>query len=147
MLQNISWGQFLSVLLILILIYYVGYFMKYYQEKLIKKLQQNNPGHREELAASSPITSDKASTEEMEIDELEAMVNEIREFILEKAGNQANKEELTQQLESYVANFSGLHKPAFRYALTNYIIQQAELKCGVVFEEEELEAIWDRLSR
>lgn len=147
MLQNISWGQYLSVLLILVLIYYVGYFMKYYQEKLIAKLQHNRPEPEEPFEDSSLQDVDQHSTEEQEIDELEAMVNEIREFILDKAGKQADKATLAQELEAYVANFNGLHKPAFRYALTNYIIQQAELKCGVVFEEEELEAIWDRLSR
>lgn len=147
MLQNISWGQYLSVLLILVLIYYVGYFMKYYQEKLITKLQQNRPESEESFSDPDTQDMDQHSAEEQEIDELEAIVNEIREFILDKAGKEADKDELAQQLESYVANFNGLHKPAFRYALTNYIIQQAELKCGVVFEEEELEAIWEKLSR
>lgn len=147
MLQNISWGQYLSVLLILVLIYYVGYFMKYYQEKLITKLQNKSAEPEESIADLGTQELDQHAADEQEIDELEATVNEIREFILDKAGKEADKEELVQQLESYVANFNGLHKPAFRYALTNYIIQQAELKCGVVFEEEELEAIWEKLSR
>jgi len=121
--------------------------MKYYQEKLITKLQQNRPESEESFSDPDTQDMDQHSAEEQEIDELEAIVNEIREFILDKAGKEADKDELAQQLESYVANFNGLHKPAFRYALTNYIIQQAELKCGVVFEEEELEAIWEKLSR
>ncbi len=144
MLQNISWGQYLSILILLVLIYYVWYFIKYYQDRIIKRLSKDKSD--DDIEVYNPFTEEKPS-EDLEIELLENMVNEIREFILDKAGKQADKNELAQQLESYVANFNGLHKPAFRYALTNYIIQQAEIKCGVVFEERELEAMWDKLSR
>ncbi|WP_293906151.1 hypothetical protein [Sphingobacterium sp. UBA5670] len=144
MLQNISWGQYLSILILLVLIYYVWYFIKYYQDGIIKRLSKDKSD--DDIEVYNPFPEEKPS-EDLEIELLENMVNEIREFILDKAGKQVDKNELAQQLESYVANFNGLHKPAFRYALTNYIIQQAEIKCGVVFEERELEAMWDKLSR
>ncbi|GEM63901.1 hypothetical protein SF1_18830 [Sphingobacterium faecium NBRC 15299] len=78
---------------------------------------------------------------------LEKLINDLRFNILVKAGKTATKEQLMEAFSEKVANYDGLHHPAFRYALNNYIIQYTEKICGVKIEEEELENLWNDLPR
>ncbi len=146
MLEHITWGQYLTTVALTAGIYYSVVGIKYYRKELKSLLKKDNSkmdNDHSKVADESPVQEHV----DVEFDELEELVSGIRFGILEKAGDEATKETLLEEIRESVASFSGLHNPAYRYALTNFIMQQGMVICGIVFSEEELEAVWESLSR
>ena len=133
MLEQITWQTYLTVVIVATAIYYlfIGFLHRDYFLKKVRK----------------PRNTDEAITGFSSFDELEEIVNDIKHSILEQAGTAVSKEELLQQLSRRLTNYGGLRQPAYRIAITNYIIQNAELICEVSFTKEELEKEWEKLTR
>ncbi|UZJ63946.1 hypothetical protein OKW96_16250 [Sphingobacterium sp. KU25419] len=145
MLEEITWGQYLTAAGIATAVYYTVIGLKYHRKELGKRFRNSGRAVDEEIPEAKANKADEQG--EAGFEELEELVNGIRSGILEQAGEQATKEQLIEQISASVASFSGLHKPAYRYALTNFIIQHSMVICGVVFSESELEEVWDALPR
>ncbi|WP_316834992.1 hypothetical protein [Pedobacter nutrimenti] len=139
MLEGITWKAYLLVVGIAIVIYYIIIGCLYYRGE-IKKLIK---GRGADDFGAAAYEEESVSS----FDELEEIVEDIKHGILEKAGKEANKEDLIRQISERVAGYDGLRQPAYRIALTNFIKQQSEDICGVTISEGELEAVWKRLPR
>ncbi|WEK17907.1 MAG: hypothetical protein P0Y49_13980 [Candidatus Pedobacter colombiensis] len=137
MLEAITWKTYLTVILLSVLIYYIMIGSIFYRTEIRNFLKRHNQKDDDNDSEGAEHFSS--------FDQLENVVKDIRHDILEKAGKTASKAELLGQLSERLANYDGLHQPAFRMALNNYIIQHGESICGVVFSEQELEAAWEKL--
>lgn len=146
MLEHITWGEYLTTVALTAGIYYSVVGIKYYRKELKGLLKRDNNKIDDDHSKVADETPDQEDGEGA-FEELEELVSGIRFGILEKAGDGATKESLLEEISEKVASFSGLHNPAYRYALTNFIMQQGMVICGIVFSEEELEAVWESLSR
>ncbi len=136
MLSRISWSEFAVGALALVAGYYavIGFLYRSEVKMFIqRKLSKNRP--------SNGLMAEETG------DELEMVVNDLRYAVLERAGLNAAKEELLQDLRNRLKDYQGLHKPAFRYAINNYIIQHAKEINGAAFSAEELNETWDTLLR
>ena len=142
MLSNVSWSEYLVGLVVLLSFYYLFLGATYFRENIKKVLSGKLPGKNNAEPGESKVVTNVST-----IEDLEALTDDLRYAILERAGKQAGKAELLTQLSEYLANYTGLRQPAFRFALTNYIIVHAKEICGVVFSEEELNRAWDTLLR
>ena len=142
MLSNITWTQFLVVLIGVLVLYYVAYFIRFRFNGMLEKLNQKSEAYELDI-----YEKNEQDEETRKLDELEILINQIKTDILDKAGKSATKDQLLAALPESVAGYDGLHQPAYRYALNNYINQQAKQLCGVVIEEEELEELWNNLPR
>ncbi|WP_162903239.1 hypothetical protein [Taibaiella koreensis] len=147
MLQSISWKQYLEAVLILTAIWYLVVGFIYYRKeaKAFIKNGPKLPGRK--AAAAEEISPEDQFEEDPEaaFTELENIVTDIRHSILEVAGKSANKDKLLRQLQSRLAYYDGLHLPAFRLAINNFIIKNGEEICGLTFSEAELNTAWDEL--
>jgi hypothetical protein len=135
MLEAITWKTYLTVIIIAVCIYYLFIALVYYRSNIQKIIQGKGLNQAAEEEDNGGF------------DELENVVEDIRHSILEEAGENASKAELLTQFRDRLANYGGLRQPAFRVALTNYLIQKSESICGVSFSREELEKEWDMLTR
>lgn len=145
MLTNITWTQFLIVLGSITIIYYIAYFIRFYGRDFLEKLNKDSTDFEEDQFSGEKTANEHH--EEDQLSKLETLVNEIKSGVLVKAGKTATKEQLLQAIAEKVANYDGLHQPAYRYALNNFIIQHSKVLCGVAIEEEELEELWNKLPR
>lgn len=138
MLENITWHQYLAAASATACVYYGYVFYKHYRKNFLHRF------NREQEDSAFPISgADQGpSEEESLLSDLEVLVNSIKISIFEKAGKQADKEELKEQILVLSASYRGLHKPAYRSALNNFIIRYGEEICAVDFSEEELEEMW-----
>lgn len=136
MLEQISWSQYLTGIFFLLLIYYSIIGLRFYRKELTDLFSGRS---------LDPKRAKEKELHERTFLELEMLTDEIRYRIFDKAGKEVDKMQLLQQLKASVASFSGLSKPAFRYALNNFIIHYGQHKCGVTFSEEELDAMWEAL--
>lgn len=142
LIEQITWQQYLLGLLALAAVYYLIILIK------LRKQQKGSFPFPKRGADEDTEPQEIAKDPDGSLlEELEILVGDIRRSILEKAGPNANKAELLRQITARVANYGGLHQPAYRYALSNYIIQHSNTLCRVAFTEEELEAAWEGLPR
>ncbi len=146
MLSNITWSEFMGGVLILLIFYYLFIGAKYYREE-IKSLLRGKLPKKTGAAKDVPQTANESFIDSTSFDELEAVVNDLRYAILEKAGKSISKEELLSKLQERLAKYKGLQKQAYRVAINNFIITHANEICGVMFNEHELNSAWDKLSQ
>lgn len=145
MLQHITWTQYISVLVILLIIYYLIYFIRFHRKgytRLLDKLEQGAVTDLEE----EEIEKEKNEAEEL-LNQLELLVNRIRSGVLEKAGTEATKDQILEGISKEVASFGGLSQPAYQHALNNYIIEHSMKICGVEISEDDLQRTWNELPR
>lgn len=143
MLSNVTWGQFIEVMVILFIIYYAYIGLKYYRAEIgdfFGKLRGQTDSHNG-FAFTTQETSDH------DFEELKAVTEDLQGAILQRAGKRVGKEELLERLQERLSLYSGLHKPALRAAINNYIISNSKEICGVIFSEYELNSAWDALLR
>ncbi|MBL7706805.1 MAG: hypothetical protein JNM21_14760 [Taibaiella sp.] len=140
----ITYKDLLLIAGVLIILYALFKFIRVYWLEFLERLNRKVEVYESELFA-------QPQTEDDFLPALEKLINDIRFHILVKAGKTATKEQLleaiAERVAAQVANYDGLHHPAFRYALNNYIIHHTENICGVQIEEAELEALWEGLPR
>jgi len=146
MLSNVSWSEYLAAVVILLVLYYVIIGLKYYRKEITSLLSGKLP-NKDNTSKNVLKSPEGRQQDAPSFDELEAVVNDLRYSILDKAGNPAIKAELLGQLKQRLASYAGLRRPAYRVAINNYIITHAKEICGVVFSESELEAAWEALLR
>lgn len=137
MLEQISWSTYFSVIATLAVIYYLLIILLYYRKDIADVVNGK-------LSTKTEANGEAAAGRSNEVQNLEEIIAKIKGTLLE-SGAEAGKDELLTKLGQTLANFEGLQKPAFRVALTNYIIKQAKELCGVRFSEEELDSKWDSL--
>jgi hypothetical protein len=141
MLESITWQQYLIAAGFVAAAYYGVVLYRFYGKPLVlnKKVPQMLP--LEEQLDNEP----DRMIAEAAIEELESLVNNIRNDIFEKAGKNADKAALMEAIRALVASYGGLHLPAYRNALNNFIIRDGNELCNADFSEEELEAEWRSL--
>lgn len=132
---SITWTNYFLILSAVVAIYYAVILLIYYRAQLSKLLK----GKQSDLLEVVPDSEDEDGTSGFE--GLEQMVEKIRDSMIGMAGEgegAVSKEELIKMLHHHLANYEGLRRPAYRSAVTHYIIDHAKDICGVVFSEEEL---------
>ena len=134
MFEGISWKTYLAVILIALIVYYL--FIAILERKWLRKIISNRhlPNVQEE-----PEEEHFSS-----FDQLEKVVEDIR-AILEEKGAGWRKTELLDRITRRLENYQGLKQQAFRIAVTNFTIQNADTVCDITFSEEELDSAWVRL--
>lgn len=144
MLSQFTWGQYWGALIIAVAIYYFFVATLFYRNEIAGLFRLKLHHHRsgDENARHEHVQKDQKTG----FDGLEPVVADIKAILL-KAGGGADKEQLVGELKGRVADYDGIRLPAFRNAINQYIIRNAELICGVGISEDELEAAWDSLPR
>ena len=136
MLQQISWGDYITWVLILAACYYILVAIFFYRGEIRTLINSRRHGTP---ASTPPVTSSLSpSGDTVDFEDLENTINDINS-ILSEAGQEAGKEQLLGQLQQRLANCDGLRHPAYRVAVFNHIIQQAEKICGVRIDKQDLE--------
>ncbi|WP_333624245.1 hypothetical protein [Sphingobacterium siyangense] len=145
MLQQITWTQYISAMVILLVIYYLIYFIRFHRKVYTRLLDKLEQGHVDDLDEEE-IKNEQKEAEEL-LNQLELLVNRIRSGVLEKAGTEATKDQILEGISKEVASFGGLSQPAYQHALNNYIIEHSIKICGVEISEDDLQRTWNELPR
>lgn len=144
MITHITWGQYWTAVITLSAIYYFLIALLFYRNEITGLLRAKINHHRSGESEVRAARQEKGP--QTGLDGLEPVVAGIK-TILTEAGTDARKEPLLEAIKARVAGYDGIRNPAFRHAISQYVIRNAEHICGVGFGEEELEAAWDSLPR
>lgn len=130
MLNELSWGDYLKAAGLLVAIYYLAVAVLYYRKEIRGLLARAGSG------SASADTGILSESEAFEV--LEVITKEINS-ILEQAGKGASKPDLLARIRKVLANYGGLRIPAYKVAVFNHIIHEAQEICGVGISVQELE--------
>jgi hypothetical protein len=138
MLSNVSWGQFLTGVGLLLVVYYLVICAGYLRKDIaafLSKLQK-----RGNSANDANTTSEKLTVEQ-----LERIVDDLRPNVFGYLGHSASKEEILNLLQTRLSGNPALNNKPYRYALGNAIVQLAAEMCGVEITEQDLTTLWDKI--
>lgn len=141
MLNNISWGTYLTGVITILAIYEAAIVLLFYRTEVIALLQRRSLRAK----SSKPVENTPPTSQDVEIqDGIDSVVADLR-GIIGKAGSALSKPELLGQFSIRLKNYAGLRHPVFLAAINNDIIKQANDLCGISFSIEELNKEWGRL--
>lgn len=147
MLESITWKEFLTAAALGTTAWYAYVGIAHYRKDIGMLFKRKNKYDKQIIKESTDTGESEEEQEGSAFAELEMVVMGIRHSILEKAGKEATKEALLTQLQQELAAYEGLKKPAFRIAINNFIMSNANEICGISFSEDELDEAWSKLSR
>lgn len=143
MLNKFTWGDFLLAATILMTAYYVVVAILFFRSEIRDLLSGKTKIKSKDI---SEDYTDPGEMEDADFDELESVVANLKISIREQAGNQASKVDLLRHFQQELANYDGLHRPAYRVAINHSIIEEAKASCGISFTEKELDAAWESMA-
>jgi hypothetical protein len=144
MISNVSWGLYFAALGPILFLYYAVVLLLFFRSE-IQSLFEPKPFRTAPTAAANLKVHSNAS-EGSVIEGMETVVEDLQK-ILHKAGKDADKQQLLQEINTRLAGYNGLRHKVFQPAIINYLINNAQTMCGVSFSEQELVQGWADLPR
>ena len=128
MLSSISWSQYITILLVATIFYYLFIWVVFFKAKFsfipgLSNLQSSVHGE------DSP--DEVLTTAQHVMDELHPLF---------KAG--ANKNELLFALQQQLSKYNNWDEPGFRDTINQYISRQCGTTCSIRLSEDEFSALW-----
>jgi hypothetical protein len=131
MLEHISWTNYFTVVVLLLVAYYLILAITCYRPEISSLV--SGLGRKQ-------VSSNEAA--DMSADEIATASSHVIETIhgiLESSGQGADKAELIARLRLALSGYAGMRYPAYRNAVTDYIIREAKAICGVGISARDLE--------
>jgi hypothetical protein len=128
MLQNVSWSQYFTILLVATVLYYFFLWLIVFKGKLnfIPSLANRN------ITQGEDTPDEKLTTAQFIMDELRPLFP-----------NRGNKNELIQALQSELKRYAGWDDPSFRETINRFIINESQSKCSIRLGEDDLRVLWE----
>lgn len=128
MLQSVSWSQYITILLVATIFYYLFIWVVFFKAKFsfipgLSNLQSSVHG---EDSPDEVLTTAKH------------VMDELRPLF--KAG--ANKNELLFALQQQLSKYNNWDEPGFRDTINQYISRQCGTTCSIRLSEDEFSALW-----
>ena|SRR5258706_15136137 len=129
MLSSISWQQYVSFLLIAIIIYYLVIWIVYFKAKLPSFSGIRNfrkiPMHGEDQPDEVLNTA-------------QHIMDEIRSIF----DGHHNKNELILALQLKLKKYNQWDEPGFRDTINDFIVYESQSKCSIHLGEDDLRVVW-----
>lgn len=130
MLQNISWSQYITFLLIATVAYYFFIWIVFFKAKLPVLSG---------VAGIGPVSLHAEDSPDEMITTAQHVINEIRHLF----NNVGNKNELILALQLRFEKYSQWEEPGFRETINRFVTSECQSKCSIRLEAEDLRALWE----
>ncbi len=138
MVNNISWGSYWSVLIILTVIYYAYVLWVYYRSDIFQRLAVQKA-----IAPASPLTT---FSQDQSKDELfpvvQSFTSEMSAYLEQASYARAAKNEIIFGLQQIAKKHPGIKDSQYQPAINSLIIFESKDKCAVSLSEEEVGQVW-----
>ncbi len=156
MFTNISWGQYLTAILLLSTLYYFVVLIKYFKGDIKQLLSGKNRYGRDtflrkdEFNTAEDVTTPGAAVipliADEETDLLFKQANELsgllKRIIQDASDKNYIQEEFLTALHSQIKQYPALNKPAFREAINNLIVSETQKYGTHTLSESRMDLLW-----
>ncbi|MEO5889684.1 MAG: hypothetical protein ABIQ31_05490 [Ferruginibacter sp.] len=139
MLKNISWQNFVVLIVWLLIAWYCFVGIVYYAKDIKKILRFKsipfNPKQNNSIDDITDNVTDSFARSKNLRDDIAMILQKATQY-------KFPKEKLVIALQLSVRAYPDLHQSAFQVAINHYISQESEKQCSTSFSDEELRSIW-----
>jgi len=155
MFSEISWTDYVEVVLFMLAVYYGVVLIKYYRKDFIFFLLKK---HKAPIAAFATATLKEqkpkannvgynATTYAQDSSDqfgllVQSLVDELKAFLSEAGENGLLKEQMWHSLKLLLGKYSSLEGSPFKESIQHFIIDECQRICSVHFSEIEIEGLW-----
>lgn len=141
MLHNISWGQFISTVLILLAIYYSYVIIAYFRKDLLLITQGKSLSHLFKRKTVNGSAQSEANFDKniSIVHELMASLNQIFD---EAVSQQFQKPQLLIAIQLKLADYPQLKDTPFQEGVNNHLTQTATNRCDIELTASDLQGLW-----
>lgn len=139
MLSNISWQNYLVLIVWLLIAWYCFVGMVYYAKDIKAILRFKSLRFNRKQKNSIEDTTENVADSFVRSKHLR---DDIALILQTATQHKFPKEELVMALQLRVRAYPDLHQSAFQVAINHYISQESEKQCSTSFSDEELRSIW-----
>lgn len=139
MFSSISWQSYISIVAVLLAIYYAFVLYVYYRKDIVQVLttgRNNGEGSKQNILADNTGAAEQPAAENY-IDELKALIHQ--------AGySHLSKDELVFSLQQLLGSdrFETIKTPDFKKRLGKIITYECQTNCSMHLDEEDLQRVW-----
>jgi len=139
MFSSISWQSYISIVAVLLAIYYAFVLYVYYRKDIVQVLttgRNNDEGSKQNILADNTGAAEQPAAESY-IDELKALIHQ--------AGySHLSKDELVFSLQQLLGSdrFETIKTPDFKKRLGKIITYECQTNCSMHLDEEDLQRVW-----
>jgi hypothetical protein len=154
MLHSITWGQYFSTIIGVIVIYYIAVGFRYFKWEIlnaigIKKISSPSFNNRsttdlhscnfsEKISASVPI-----STSEIDVTFLiQSFTDEIKAFVQCTDNSEIEKEEIINSIRTISSKYTALRESNFKKELEVFVFNEINQQYPKMIEIKDLNKIW-----
>jgi hypothetical protein len=129
MFRHISWGTYITTILLLTVGYYLFLLYRYYRKDIVKVFEgRKNTG-----------------VENLTIDFQQSMQQsfsaEVRAFLFEAIKNNLNKEDIMRSIQMLIRKYEGVKDITFRNSVEHLIIEESA--ASIHLSENDLDELWN----
>jgi hypothetical protein len=129
MFTQISWGSYLTTILILSAAYYLFLGFRYYRKDVVK------------ILAGKKIIGDESASIEFQKPMLQSFSIEVRTFLFEAIRNNLNKEDIMESIQMLIRKYPGVKDITFRNSIEHLIIEESA--ASIHLSEQDLSELWN----
>lgn len=153
MLQNISWSDYLTFIVLSSAVYYAWVLFVYYRHDLLSRAKAKRPVSANALQFQSVPAPEQPTAFNHEnylpkekadpLPMLQPFTDEVKAYLEEAGNNETSKEVLLQCLTVIAGKYPPFADSDYRDSVIQFIIQEAEMNCAVSLSENEVRRIWN----
>ncbi len=140
MLSSISWAQFATYLLLVLVVYYAVVLFLFYRNdiKALFNRQTLQPSMAAVVAKPLPLQEDSNHFL------ARSFTDAVQAYFLQAGTEALGKEEILPALHRLCKQYSGLQDPSLQDVLLVLIADEAATKCGITLTKTELQGLWNQ---
>lgn len=135
MFSSISWQSYISLLAVVLVVYYAFVLYVYYRKDIVQVLTQGGyKGEKRIIENSETAVSDAADHCE----------DEVKALIHQAGYSRLSKDEILFSLQQLLhsGRFETMQDPSFKKRLGKVITYECQSNCSMHLSEEDLEQVW-----
>lgn len=152
MLNNISWFEYLTSIIISALLYYGLVLFTYYRSDLLQILQTKKARPTSDKKFSANLNFQQAHIADINLKNFhvptgvsqhaEFFTDEVSAYLEQAAKNEIEKEDVVASLCKIASKYPSLATSEFKEGLNQFIVNQTETYCAMFLGEEDLNKVW-----
>lgn len=152
MFTEISWSNYITIVIVLLAIYYLFIGFRYYRTDLLQLLSgrefttdkvsftSTKPDKPDQTQHQSDLQQAFKSQDLFQV--AQSLGDEIMAYLNEAGRDTLNKEDIIQSLKSLIAKYPSIKDSPFCEVIQNLIVTECKTSCSIHLSAEELSALW-----
>ena len=140
MINNISWGSYLTVVALLVTGYYIVVMLLYFRMEMQQLLKGRITAP--ESFSKQILEQEIASSDPELFPEVHLLMTDLCRVIKQACVDKHEKDQLWNTFQIKLVNYQKLSGTAFQERINKYVEEECIKQCAIYFSEEEMNALW-----